>query len=137
MIPKVDASIEALKGGVKKAHIIDGRVEHSVLLEILTSSGIGYLAFGLGGLLPQNYLRIPFFVGNEVGFFIMGFLKFLLTSLGDFLGTFPKRVGFRGSFLILRDGLFNCGGFPMGEFRYPWTFLGVLRQFGGPVVGSQ
>jgi len=41
MIPKVDASIEALKGGVKKAHIIDGRVEHSVLLEILTSSGIG------------------------------------------------------------------------------------------------
>jgi len=41
MIPKVDACIEALRGGVKKAHIIDGRVEHSVLLEILTSSGIG------------------------------------------------------------------------------------------------
>jgi len=41
MVPKVDACIEALKGGVKKAHIIDGRVEHSMLLEILTSSGIG------------------------------------------------------------------------------------------------
>jgi acetylglutamate kinase len=41
MIPKVDACIEALRGGVKKAHIIDGRVEHSMLLEILTSSGIG------------------------------------------------------------------------------------------------
>ncbi len=41
MVPKVDACIEALKGGVKKAHIIDGRVEHSILLEILTSSGIG------------------------------------------------------------------------------------------------
>ncbi len=41
MIPKVDACIEALRGGVKKAHIIDGRVEHSILLEILTSSGIG------------------------------------------------------------------------------------------------
>ncbi len=41
MIPKVDACIEALRGGVKKAHIIDGRVEHSLLLEILTSSGIG------------------------------------------------------------------------------------------------
>ena len=41
MLPKVDACIEALRGGVKKAHIIDGRVEHSVLLEILTSSGIG------------------------------------------------------------------------------------------------
>jgi acetylglutamate kinase len=41
MIPKVDACIEALRGGVKKAHIIDGRIEHSLLLEIFTSSGIG------------------------------------------------------------------------------------------------
>ena len=41
MVPKVDACIEALRGGVKKAHIIDGRVEHSMLLEILTSSGVG------------------------------------------------------------------------------------------------
>ncbi len=41
MVPKIDACIEALRGGVKKAHIIDGRVEHSLLLEILTSSGVG------------------------------------------------------------------------------------------------
>jgi len=41
MVPKVDACIESLRGGVKKAHIIDGRLEHSLLLEILTSSGIG------------------------------------------------------------------------------------------------
>jgi acetylglutamate kinase len=41
MVPKVDACVEALRGGVKKAHIIDGRLEHSLLLEILTSSGIG------------------------------------------------------------------------------------------------
>jgi len=41
MVPKVDACIEALRGGVKKAHIIDGRVEHSLLLEILTSTGVG------------------------------------------------------------------------------------------------
>jgi len=41
MVPKVDACIEAVRGGVKKAHIIDGRVEHSMLLEILTSSGVG------------------------------------------------------------------------------------------------
>jgi len=41
MVPKVDACIEALRGGVKKSHIIDGRVEHSLLLEILTNSGIG------------------------------------------------------------------------------------------------
>jgi acetylglutamate kinase len=41
MIPKVDACLEAVKGGVEKAHIIDGRVEHSLLLEILTSDGVG------------------------------------------------------------------------------------------------
>ncbi len=41
MLPKVDACLEALNGGVKKSHIIDGRVEHAVLLEILTSEGIG------------------------------------------------------------------------------------------------
>ncbi len=41
MVPKVDACIEALRGSVKKAHIVDGRVEHALLLEILTNSGIG------------------------------------------------------------------------------------------------
>ena len=41
MVPKVDACIEALRGGVSRSHIIDGRLEHSLLLEILTSSGVG------------------------------------------------------------------------------------------------
>ena len=41
MIPKVDACLEAVEGGVEKAHIIDGRIEHSILLEIFTSEGIG------------------------------------------------------------------------------------------------
>lgn len=41
MIPKVDACIDAIEGGVHKAHIIDGRVEHSILLELFTSDGIG------------------------------------------------------------------------------------------------
>jgi len=41
MVPKVDACMEAVRGGVKKAHIIDGRLEHSLLLEILTSRGVG------------------------------------------------------------------------------------------------
>ncbi len=41
MVPKVDACVEALRGNVKKAHIIDGRIEHALLLEILTNSGIG------------------------------------------------------------------------------------------------
>ncbi len=41
MVPKVDACLEAIEGGVQKAHIIDGRVEHSILLELFTSEGIG------------------------------------------------------------------------------------------------
>ena len=41
MIPKVDACLESISGGVKKAHIIDGRVKHSLLLELFTSEGIG------------------------------------------------------------------------------------------------
>jgi len=41
MIPKVDAYLEAVDGGVEKAHIIDGRIEHSILLELFTSEGIG------------------------------------------------------------------------------------------------
>ena len=41
MIPKVDASLHSIKGGVPKAHIIDGRVEHALLLEVFTSEGIG------------------------------------------------------------------------------------------------
>ena len=41
MIPKVDACLESINGGVEKAHIIDGRVEHSMLLELFTNEGIG------------------------------------------------------------------------------------------------
>jgi acetylglutamate kinase len=41
MIPKVEACITALRGGVTKAHIIDGRIPHALLLEIYTEAGIG------------------------------------------------------------------------------------------------
>jgi acetylglutamate kinase len=41
MMPKVNACLRALSGGVKKAHIIDGRIEHSLLLEIYTDKGVG------------------------------------------------------------------------------------------------
>ena len=41
MLPKVEACLTALNGGVKKAHIIDGRIQHSLLLEIYTDEGIG------------------------------------------------------------------------------------------------
>ena len=43
MLPKVQCALEALKGGVNGAHIIDGRVEHAVLLEIFTDEGVGTL----------------------------------------------------------------------------------------------
>ena len=41
MIPKVQTCLEALKGGVRKCHIISGRVPHSLLLEIYTDRGVG------------------------------------------------------------------------------------------------
>jgi len=41
MIPKVNCCVDAVAAGVGKAHIIDGRVEHAVLLEIFTQAGIG------------------------------------------------------------------------------------------------
>ena len=43
MVPKMQAALNAVDGGVPKAHIIDGRIPHSVLLEIFTPSGIGTL----------------------------------------------------------------------------------------------
>jgi acetylglutamate kinase len=41
MIPKIDCALDAVEAGVSKSHIVDGRVSHSVLLEIFTDSGIG------------------------------------------------------------------------------------------------
>ena len=41
MIPKVRCALDALLAGVRKAHIIDGRVQHAVLLEIFTDEGVG------------------------------------------------------------------------------------------------
>jgi acetylglutamate kinase len=43
MIPKTTCATDALKGGVSSVHIIDGRVEHAVLLELFTSQGVGTL----------------------------------------------------------------------------------------------
>ncbi len=41
MIPKVRGCVEALRAGVERAHILDGRVEHALLLEVFTDSGVG------------------------------------------------------------------------------------------------
>lgn len=49
MIPKMEACLTAVGGGVKAAHVIDGRIAHSVLLELLTMGGIGTM------VLPDTY----------------------------------------------------------------------------------
>ncbi|MBU0462132.1 MAG: acetylglutamate kinase [Proteobacteria bacterium] len=45
MIPKVECALDALTNGVKKAHIINGKLSHAVLLELFTDSGIGTQVF--------------------------------------------------------------------------------------------
>ncbi|WP_410574581.1 acetylglutamate kinase [Amycolatopsis sp. cmx-4-61] len=45
MIPKMEACVRAVRGGVRRAHVIDGRLAHSVLLEVFTSRGIGTMVF--------------------------------------------------------------------------------------------
>ena len=41
MLPKVEACLAAVGGGVPKAHVIDGRIPHALLLEVYTDKGIG------------------------------------------------------------------------------------------------
>ncbi len=43
MLPKVQCALDAVHGGVKSAHIIDGRVEHAVMLDLFTDEGVGTL----------------------------------------------------------------------------------------------
>src|SRR5690606_5921239 len=43
MVPKMEACLRAVRGGVPQAHVIDGRREHSMLLEIFTDAGVGTL----------------------------------------------------------------------------------------------
>jgi acetylglutamate kinase len=50
MIPKMEACVEAVRAGVSKATVIDGRVPHSLLLEIFTDEGIGTMVLGQSAL---------------------------------------------------------------------------------------
>ena len=45
MIPKIDCCVEAVRSGVRRAHILDGRIPHSILIEVLTDAGIGTMIF--------------------------------------------------------------------------------------------
>ncbi|MGH8443047.1 MAG: acetylglutamate kinase [Nevskiaceae bacterium] len=46
MLPKITTALDAVKSGVRSAHIIDGRVQHAVLLELFTDEGVGTLIRG-------------------------------------------------------------------------------------------
>ncbi len=48
MLPKIGSALDAVKNGVKSSHIIDGRVEHALLLEVLTSEGVGTMIMADG-----------------------------------------------------------------------------------------
>lgn len=52
MIPKIECCIGALAGGVKQAHVIDGRVRHALLLEVLTNRGVGTEVLRTAGSKP-------------------------------------------------------------------------------------
>lgn len=45
MIPKIDCCVEAVRQGVERAHIIDGRIEHSILIELFSNEGIGTMFY--------------------------------------------------------------------------------------------
>jgi len=50
MIPKMEACLTAVKGGVPRAHVLDGRLTHAILLEIFTDSGIGTMVLSAASL---------------------------------------------------------------------------------------
>lgn len=45
MVPKMDACVRAVRGGVPRAHVIDGRLPHGLLLEVFTNDGVGTMVF--------------------------------------------------------------------------------------------
>jgi acetylglutamate kinase len=47
MIPKVESCMQAVRGGVKSAHILDGRIAHVLLLELFTDQGVGTMITGV------------------------------------------------------------------------------------------
>jgi acetylglutamate kinase len=52
MIPKMEACLTAVNGGVPQAHVLDGRLSHAILLEIFTDSGIGTMVIPAEGVQP-------------------------------------------------------------------------------------
>ena len=52
MVPKMEACLRAVRGGVPSAHVVDGRTEHSVLLELFTGEGIGTMVSDTTRVVP-------------------------------------------------------------------------------------
>ena len=65
MVPKIQSVVAALKGGVPQAHILDGRVQHALLLEIFTDEGVGTMVLS-GGLGGSSYLNDRESVAQEL-----------------------------------------------------------------------
>ena len=49
MVPKMEACLRAVQGGVPRAHVLDGRVPHAILLELFTDEGVGTMVVSSGG----------------------------------------------------------------------------------------
>ena len=45
MIPKIDCCVEAVRRGVGRAHILDGRIQHSILIELFSDEGVGTMLY--------------------------------------------------------------------------------------------
>ncbi|MEV0700120.1 acetylglutamate kinase [Saccharopolyspora sp. NPDC050389] len=54
MVPKMEACLRAVRGGVPRAHVIDGRLAHSVLLEVFTSAGVGTMVLPVEAAEGEN-----------------------------------------------------------------------------------
>jgi acetylglutamate kinase len=67
MIPKMEACLTAVRGGVPQAHVLDGRLKHAILLEIFTDSGIGTMVVSDTPVHPPTALEHPDAPGPSFG----------------------------------------------------------------------
>jgi acetylglutamate kinase len=58
MIPKLESSVRALKAGVGRVHLLDGRLEHALVLELFTPEGIGTM-ISLDAVLDDEAAAVP------------------------------------------------------------------------------
>ena len=103
MIPKIDCCVEAVRRGVKKTNIIDGRIPHSILIELLTDTGAGahpHQGFGAapGQLLNGDGRRGAAHAGGCAGnghSLVGSRIGDMLPVVGDKPGFVPQRRHFR------------------------------------------